>query len=69
LYFNPQINFIFENAFYELDAAYKIWNFQTMEKRLLPLFNEIILGIKDYFVEYFNRVNEKVIKRQSKMNV
>jgi len=48
-YCNPQINFILENAFYELDAAYKIWNLHTMEKRLQPMMNNIFVGIIDYF--------------------
>ncbi len=45
LYYNPQVHHVLENAFYELDAAYKIWNFQTVEKRILPLINHVFVEI------------------------
>jgi hypothetical protein len=56
VYFSSQINFVLENAFYELDAAYKIWSFQGVEKRLLPMMNHIFVQLVEYFVEYFTRV-------------
>ena len=69
VYFNSQVNFVLENAFYELDAAYKIWSFQGMEKRLLPMMNHVFVELVDYFVEFFNRVDGRVVKRSYKQNI
>lgn len=69
MYFNYQVNFVLENAFYEIDAAYKVWNYQGVEKRLLPLMNAVLVEIINYFVEYFERVDQRVVKRNSKVNV
>ncbi len=33
------------------------------------MINRVIVEIVDYFVEYFNRVNERIVKRTSKTNV
>jgi hypothetical protein len=69
LYYNTQIHHSIENAFYELDAAYKVWNFQGMEKRILPMINYVCVEIVDYFVEYFNRLNERLVKKTSKTHL
>jgi len=47
--------------FYELDAAYKIWNFQEQGARLLPMMNYILYEVKEYFTEYFERANRIVV--------
>lgn len=69
MYFNYQVNFVLENAFYEIDAAYKIWNYQTMERKLLPLMNHVLVEIIEYFIEYFNRVNERLVRRNIKTSI
>lgn len=33
------------------------------------MMNHIFVGIVDYFVEYFNRVEDKLVNRTSKQNV
>lgn len=66
IYFNNQIHFVLENAFYELDAAYKLWNFQDQSKRILPMINYVMDQVKEYFVQYFDRVNRIVVERTMK---
>lgn len=48
-FFNSQIQYIFENMFLELEAAYKIWDFQTQEIKLLNIVNYNLKECLEYF--------------------
>lgn len=40
-----------------------------MEKRLQPMMNKIFVLVVGYFVEYFERVEARLVNRSSKQNV
>lgn len=62
-YFNSQIQFIYENVFLELEVAYKVWNYQGQEIKVLNMVNYIMKECIDYFVRFFSRCNDIIVLR------
>lgn len=65
-YFNGKIQFYFQNIFLELEAAYKVWNYQGQQSKLLNMMNYIMKECIDYFVNYFDRCNDIVVLKSRK---
>jgi hypothetical protein len=66
IFYNSNVQYFAENIFLELEVAYKCWNYQTQEAKLLALLNHILKKCIDYFVLYFERCDGVLLKGEIK---
>ena len=62
-FFNSKIQLYYENIFFELESAYKIWNYQKQEINILNKINFLLKESIEYMLKFFDRANDIIVLR------
>lgn len=65
-FFNSKIQLYYENIFFELESAYKIWNYQKQEINILNKINFLLKESIEYMLKFFDRANDIIVLRSRK---